>query len=140
MLKKYFLVLSVLLSLSTMANDSADEAATAVGPCKQDVATLCPGIEPGKGAIKECLKKNQDKLSAECKDKFAAKKEEVKGKMKDIEETCKAEVEKYCADVKKGKGKIVKCLIEKKDEEGFAAECKEAVEALKGKKFKNFKK
>ena len=40
--------------------------------CKADVASLCPGIQPGGGRIKECLKTNRDKLSDGCKSAIAA--------------------------------------------------------------------
>jgi hypothetical protein len=136
MLKKIqFALMICLFAMSSNAQD-AEETAAAVGPCKQDVATLCPGITPGKGAIRECLKANEEKLSAECKEKIAKKKEEIKNKIKDIHEVCKAEVEKFCSDITKGKGRIVKCLKDKKDEEGFGAECKAEIEELGKKKKK----
>jgi len=46
-------------------------AAAAAGPaveaCKADVQTLCPGVQPGDGRIKQCMMKNRSKLSDGCK-------------------------------------------------------------------------
>jgi len=50
---------------------AADAPAAAAGPaveaCKADVQTLCPGIQPGDGRIKQCMMKNRSKLSDGCK-------------------------------------------------------------------------
>ncbi len=35
--------------------------------CASDVQTFCQGIEPGGGAIGQCLKEHRDELSADCK-------------------------------------------------------------------------
>lgn len=98
-----------------------------MGACKQDIATLCADAVASKHGVKECLQKNKEKLSAEC----SAQITELKGKVKEMNETCKADVEKFCASVEKGKGRIVKCLKENKDKEGFGAECKAELESMK---------
>lgn len=35
--------------------------------CGSDVQTLCPGIRPGGGELKACLKQHSDKVSLGCK-------------------------------------------------------------------------
>jgi hypothetical protein len=131
-MKKYFLVPVLFLVSSAFAQvDLPAGDDKALGPCQKDIATLCAGVEHGKGGVRECLKTNADKLSEECKTKIEEKKEKIKEKIKDMHETCKAEIEKFCADVKKGKGRILKCLKENKDKEGFGAECKSELESLK---------
>lgn len=35
--------------------------------CGSDVQTLCPGIRPGGGELKTCLKQHSDKVSLGCK-------------------------------------------------------------------------
>ena len=35
--------------------------------CASDVQTLCPGIQPGGGKLKACLKEHSDKVSMGCK-------------------------------------------------------------------------
>lgn len=72
------------------------------------------------------------------KDEMTSKKEKIKGKVKDVHEACKTEIETFCSDIKKGKGRILKCLNEKQGEEGFGEECKTKVEEL-GKKVKKHK-
>ncbi len=103
-----------------------------MGPCKQDIAALCStGIAPTREGIRECLKMNKDKLSAECKADIAEFKGKMKEKRKEMKETCKADVEKFCATIEKGEGRIIKCLKENKDKEGFGADCKKELEEMK---------
>ena len=64
--------LSALVALAALSVSSAYAAdAPAAGPateaCKQDVQTLCAGVQPGDGHIKQCMKKNRSKLSDGCK-------------------------------------------------------------------------
>jgi hypothetical protein len=40
--------------------------------CKADINALCPGVQPGGGRIKECLKANRDKISESCRLAIAA--------------------------------------------------------------------
>jgi hypothetical protein len=39
--------------------------------CKDDVAKLCPNVQPGGGAILRCLRANSEKLSAGCREAMA---------------------------------------------------------------------
>jgi Cysteine rich repeat len=68
-MKTSLLFLSALALSATVA--FAADAPQGAGPrtaCKADVATLCPGLQPGGGRIASCLKQNQEKVSPGCKD------------------------------------------------------------------------
>ncbi|WP_413570418.1 cysteine rich repeat-containing protein [Bdellovibrio sp. HCB117] len=95
------------------------------GACAKDRETLCAGVEAGGGKIAKCMKENQDKLSSECK----AHMEKAKEAMKDMKEACHDDVEKFCGDVKPGKGRIMKCMKEHKEE--LSAACKEEIASAK---------
>ena len=45
-----------------MAQTAAERAA-----CQADFEKFCPGVEPGGGRVVECLAKQLDKLTPECK-------------------------------------------------------------------------
>ncbi len=119
----------VVLALGSLAQ--ADHHEKGEGPCKKDVETLCAGIEPGEGRIMKCLKENDSKVSAECK----AKKDMMKKHFKEIKEACHEDAEKFCSDVKQGKGRIMKCMKKHKAElsESCKKEIDEAKAAKKGK-------
>ncbi len=48
------------------------------GPCAEDVKTICAGAEKTGGVMK-CLKENEAKLSASCKEKMASKGKKKEG-------------------------------------------------------------
>ena len=68
-----FAALSLLGALAIPCAFAADAAASSPGAtpaasaCRDDVARLCPGTQPGDGRIKACMKENRKKLSDACK-------------------------------------------------------------------------
>ena len=59
-------------SVATQAQPAAAASAPAGGAalaraCKQDVQTLCPGVEAGGGRIAHCLREKQKDISEGCK-------------------------------------------------------------------------
>jgi hypothetical protein len=83
--------------------------AKTVGPCKDDIAALCPNIQPGAGAhgsVARCLESQQDKLSPQCKTHL----DEMKARAEAARQACQPDVEKFCAGVAEGGGRIMQCL------------------------------
>ena len=101
------------------------------GSCAKDVETHCPGVEGGHGAIVKCLKENEAKLTSEC----SAHMTEAREAMKDVKEACHEDFEKFCHDVKPGRGRVMKCMKKHHAElsEACKAEIKEKKEARKKK-------
>ena len=87
--------LAVMLLLPSMAS------AELTGACLSDAKKLCPGVVPGGGKIRECLKTNIKDLSDECKDVLV---KAVNAK------ACADDVKKHCADVQAGDGRIEACI------------------------------
>lgn len=50
-----------------MATGGGGEEVALRQACGSDVQTLCPGIQPGGGKLKACLKAHSDKVSIGCK-------------------------------------------------------------------------
>ena len=71
------------------------------GACLKDAKALCPGVVPGGGKIRDCLKTHIKDLSDECKG-VLVKAVNVKA--------CADDVKKHCADVKAGDGRIEACM------------------------------
>ena len=68
-----FVATALILSTRTVPAFAADTPRGAAREaCKVDVASLCSGVQPGGGRIRECLKANRDKLSDGCKSAIAA--------------------------------------------------------------------
>jgi hypothetical protein len=86
-------------------------------PCADDLARFCRDVKPGGGRLVKCLKEHEKDLSPECKASIEA----ARAKAKEAHDACADDVQKFCKDVKPGKGQIVKCL--KENEKQLSPEC-----------------
>jgi hypothetical protein len=91
---------SLFLGIALLLSPSMASAELA-GACLKDAKAMCPGVEPGGGKIRECLKANLKGLSDECKD-VLVKAVNVKA--------CAADVKQHCGDIKAGEGRLEACL------------------------------
>lgn len=113
-----------------------DDDKSGQGPCAKDRETLCANMEPGEGLMK-CMMENKEKFSAECKEHHEKMREQRKENLKGIKEACHGDAEKFCGDIKHGKGRIMKCM--KSHKEDLSEGCKQEVESMKEKHKKNRK-
>ncbi len=88
------------------------------GPCTDDVAKFCKGIQSGGGAIAKCLEEHESDLSPACKEQIS----KAKQKIQDFKEACRDDVTTFCKDVRPGRGRILQCL--KQNEAKLSPECK----------------
>ncbi|KHD90027.1 MAG: hypothetical protein OM95_00440 [Bdellovibrio sp. ArHS] len=116
---KYVLACMMVLGFSSFAQPGGG------GVCAKDRETLCGNVEHGGGKVAQCMKDNQDKLSPECK----AHMEKAKETMKEVREACHDEMQKFCGDMKPGKGRMMKCMKENKEK--FSAACQEEMASAK---------
>src|SRR5689334_1327401 len=100
-------------------------AAFVPGACSEDAEKVCPGVAD-KDVI-PCLKEHPDGISTTCKTNLA----ETRDAMRDVKDTCKDEVQKFCADVKPGGGRILRCLHKHQSE--LSPDCQSTVGAVKKK-------
>lgn len=100
-----------------------------LGACKADAEKLCADVD--EGAELQCLKGKSDKVSADCKDSWAAadkKAEEKKAQSKVQKEACATDFQILCG-TQKNKKAIAKCMEKNKDK--LSDECKTAREKMK---------
>lgn len=101
----------------------ADDAPPAEGACKADIQKFCSDVKPGGGAIIKCLKDHAADLSPECK----ARGERVKARMEkakaDMDAACGDDLGKLCKDVQPGRGALIKCLHDNRDQ--LSQSCKD---------------
>jgi len=101
-----------LLLLATADLGSVSRAAD---PCQADIQRLCSDVKPGGGRILHCLKAHEDAISPECKVYVQAKAQQMQQKFKTWREACEQDVNRLCADVPMGEGRILNCLKANQD-------------------------
>lgn len=107
---------------------SASTLSYAYGPCDIDEAKLCDG-NLHQQTVKECLHKNLDQLSPECRD-FVKTKEKSWSKIRvswqEVRSSCEAEIKKNCRDLEPDAQEMMKaiqvCLMS--TAQSLTSECK----------------
>jgi hypothetical protein len=124
-------ILAILLA-GSLASGAALAADTIVGTvtegCKTELAAWCSDVTPGEGRVLSCLAAREDKLSGQCE--FAlyqasAQLDAFVASIRHVATECKAELQKHCANIELGEGRVAKCL--KANEATASAACKQAI-------------
>ena len=92
---------SLFVGIAMLLLPSAMATAKVTGGCLSDAKSLCAGVQPGGGKIRDCLKSHVKDLSDDCK---AVLLKAVNAK------ACADDVKKYCADTKPGEGHVEACM------------------------------
>ena len=87
-------------------------------PCQEDVQKYCAKVKPGQGRMSKCLKEHDADLSQSCKTHLKT----MFDHMLEAREACSDDARKFCADAKRGHGRIVACL--KSHENELSDSCK----------------
>ena len=92
--------------------------------CEEDRQKFCNGYSADNPMRLYCLKRNETQIKPSCKSTLRT----VPGSEVEFYDTCVEEVEKFCADVRPGKGRILKCL--KANSKDLEFECRKMVSAF----------
>jgi hypothetical protein len=99
---------------------------------KTELDTSCKDVTPGEGRLLACLYAREDKLSRRCEYALydaSAQLDRAINALVYVANECDADIEKHCADIEPGKGRVLACL--KKNEKDIGERCKEAVKDIK---------
>jgi hypothetical protein len=105
----------------------AKAADAQVFPCMEEIEKYCKDVPLGEGRILLCLSGHDKELSAVCRSKV----DENLRKVEEAKKLCEADIKRFCADVKPGEGRLLRCLQSKR--EGLTSECRKQVVKLGGK-------
>jgi hypothetical protein len=101
---KIILMIAAILMLWS-SNATAKEKLALGGSCMADLEKLCPGIPPGQGNLRDCMREHISDVSFPCLVRIA-KFAEVRGFRKE----CSAHLRQQCASVEREGGKFGACL------------------------------
>jgi hypothetical protein len=96
--------------------------------CEKELAAYCQGVTPGEGRILACLYAHEDKLSGQCEYALfdaAAQLERAVAALAYLVNECGDDLEKHCADVHAGEGRLLDCL--NKNKKKTSSRCRQAL-------------
>ena len=103
----------MLLLSGPIASAQQDIVETVARGCETELKTYCQGVTPGEGRILSCLYAYGDKLSGQCEFALydaAAQLERFVATLSYLTNECDQDIDKYCASVEAGEGRILACL------------------------------
>ena len=75
-------------------------------PCADELEKFCKDVPHGEGRVLKCLQDHDSELSAVCRDKV----NEILKRAEEAKQSCAKDIEKFCANVTPGGGRLLKCL------------------------------
>jgi hypothetical protein len=128
---KLIALLTSLLAFSLPSSALEDIVESVANGCEKELSSFCKGVTPGEGRILACLFAHSDKISGRCEYAVydaAAQLERAVSALTFVANECDADIEKTCAKVEAGEGRILTCL--KENEGKVAKRCKQAMKDI----------
>jgi hypothetical protein len=124
----------VMLAIAACAPASAetmkfeDAAAMLGASCAKDIDANCRGVNLDPTRMKDCLYRNQDVLSPQCKTDYVRAFDAIQKRVAAraaVTKMCDRDVAKFCPGIQKGSGQAVDCLLA--GPRGVSINCNKAV-------------
>ncbi|NOQ67347.1 MAG: hypothetical protein GQ556_09065 [Desulfobacterales bacterium] len=83
--------------------------------CEKELTSYCKDVTPGEGRILACLYAHSDKLTGQCEYALydaAVQLERFVAALSYVANECDEDLDKFCADIAVGEGRVLKCLDE----------------------------
>lgn len=96
--------------------------------CKAELESYCKQVTPGEGRLLACLYAFQDKLSGRCDYALydaSVRLEHAVAALSYGAAECQGDIEKHCAKIEAGEGRILDCL--KKQGDKLSKRCNQAI-------------
>jgi hypothetical protein len=128
--KRFFLLAVVaIFFVSNSSAWAADKIVETVAKgCEKELTSYCKDVTPGEGRILACLYAHSDKLTGQCEYALydsAVQLERFVAALTYLANECDADMEKFCADIAVGEGRVLKCLDD--NAEKISARCTQAL-------------
>jgi len=97
--------------------------------CEKELKTYCSKVTPGEGRILACLYAHGDKISGRCEYALydaAAQLERFVAALSYVVNECEDDLDKYCASVETGEGRLAECLLVK-NKDKISKRCNQAM-------------
>lgn len=91
-----------------------DAAAMLGASCAKDIVDNCRGVNLDAARLKDCLSRNQDVLSPQCKSDYGQAFDAIQKRVAAraaVTKLCERDVNKYCGSVKGDRAPTLDCLL-----------------------------
>jgi hypothetical protein len=91
-----------------------DSAALLGSSCAKDIVDNCRGVNLDGVRLKDCLSRNQDVLSPQCKSDYGQAFDAIQKRVAAraaVTKLCERDVNKYCASVKTDRAQALACVL-----------------------------
>ena len=105
-----------------------DAAALLAKSCAREIEANCRGVNLDPTRMKDCLYRNQDVLSPQCKNGYVQAFDAIQKRVAAraaVTKLCERDVAKFCAGMAKGSGQAVDCLLA--GPRGVSINCNKAI-------------
>ena len=115
-LRSIWLVLAIAASAPASAQmiKFEDSAGLLGASCAKDIEANCRGVNLDPARMKDCLYRNEDALSAQCKADYARAFDAIQKRVAArvaVTKLCERDVNKYCGSVKGDRSRSIDCLL-----------------------------
>jgi hypothetical protein len=107
-----------------------DSTALLATSCGTDIDSYCRGVNLDSTRLKDCLARNQDGISPNCKADYGRAFDAIQQRLKAraaVSKTCERDALKFCKDEQKQAGKVLQCLLAAP--RGMSVACNQAINA-----------
>ena len=120
-------------AISKQAIAKAEAAITKIRKaCAADINSFCSRVTLGEGRLALCMLAHEDKVSDGCFATVFDVADNIDLALSNISraaDVCEDEIDKHCANVEPGEGRIAQCLVDKESE--LASACRAEVAGVK---------
>jgi len=109
------LLICAALCFGAVAVHSEPAPAPEGGACQAEEQKLCPDMKPGSEELKACMKAHKDELSEACRKAMQGPKRARKRLQPRAPAACKADIQRYCPNLKVGSNELMNCMLENQD-------------------------
>ncbi len=119
----------ILLLAAPAARAQEDIINNVMTACEPEITNYCSQVTLGEGRLLACFYAHEDKLSGRCQYALyegAAQLEQFAAAITHLANECWDDLEKFCAEVELGEGRVGTCLLEHKAE--VTEGCRQAID------------
>ena len=127
--RSILLLLVIAAPSPALAQTMSFESSTAIlaASCGQDIDANCLGVNLDPVRLKECLARNQDVVSPQCRADYIRVFDAIQKRAAAraaVSRMCERDKQKFCGDPQNGAGAVIDCLLKSR---GVSARCNHAV-------------